>query len=80
MLTLDQTLAHPQLAARDMVLDLPHPRLGSVRLTGNPVRIDDGFVARAAPPTLGEHTDEILNEFGYSAEDIAGLRACGAIA
>jgi crotonobetainyl-CoA:carnitine CoA-transferase CaiB-like acyl-CoA transferase len=80
VLTLDQTLAHPQLAARDMVLDLPHPRLGSVRLTGNPVRIDDGFVARAAPPTLGEHTDEILNEFGYSAEDIAGLRACGAIA
>ena len=79
VLTVDQTLAHPQLAARGMVLDVPHPRLGAVRLTGNPVRIDEGSHAATPPPLLGEHSDEILKEYGYSDADIAELRALGAV-
>jgi len=79
VLTVDQTLAHPQLHARDMVVALPHPTLGTVHSTGNPVRIDGGGHAQLPPPLLGQHTDEILNDLGYSAEEIAALRQAGAI-
>ena len=80
VLTVDQTLSHPQMAARDMVVTLPHPTLGTVTLTGVAPRLGHtpGAV-RTPPPLLGEHTDAILAEHGYDADAIAGLRADGAV-
>ncbi len=79
ILRVDQVLAHPQLAARDMVVSLPHPTLGQVHMTGVPIRLSEtpGQV-RLPPPGLGEHSEQILSELGYSGPQIAELRASGA--
>jgi len=62
------------------VVELPHPRLGTVRLLGLPVKLSatPGAIRRA-PPLLGEHTDEVLREIGLSEADLARLRANGVI-
>ncbi|MEZ4474975.1 MAG: CoA transferase [bacterium] len=80
VLGLDAVLAHPQLAARGMIVDLPHPTVGRVRTPGPPIGLSDTPPRpRRAPPRLGEHTDEILRELGLDAAAIAALRAAGAI-
>ena len=77
---MDQALEHPQVRHRQMVVELPHPRLGTVRLLGLPVKLSatPGAIRRA-PPLLGEHTDEVLREIGLSEADLARLRANGVI-
>ena len=79
VLRVDQTLAHPQLAARDMIVDLPHPTLGSVKLTGVTTRLSETpGAARRHPPMLGEHTREVLAELGLEASSIESLLEAGA--
>jgi len=70
-----QVLADPQLAAREMVQQVAHASLGPLRVTGVPVKLSDtpGGV-RTAPPTLGQHTDAILGELGFSDEEIEEWR------
>ncbi|MBM3347792.1 MAG: CoA transferase [Betaproteobacteria bacterium] len=67
---------------RDMVVEVPHPTAGSVKLIGSPLKLrGTPVVAPMAPPTLGQHTDEILRDsLGMDAERIAQLRALGAVA
>jgi len=74
--TVDQTFADAQVRSLDMAPEFEHPRLGPLRLLGQGVNMErtPEHVDRATPE-LGEHTDEILGEFGYSSEDIARLRA-----
>ena len=69
-----------QARAREMVVDIDHPRLGPVRQVGLPFKLSatPGSI-RSAPPLLGEHTDEILAELGFDPAAIADLRAAGAI-
>jgi crotonobetainyl-CoA:carnitine CoA-transferase CaiB-like acyl-CoA transferase len=78
--TLAQALADEQVRARDMILEVEHPRFGRLREVASPVRTD-GVVASPAPaPRLGEHTDEILAALlGYDPARIAALRAAGAL-
>lgn len=79
--TVGQALAHPQVTHRGMVVDVPHPTAGSVRVVGPPV-IMSGTPAeiRSHPPLLGEHTDQVLRErLGLSGEAITQLRESGAI-
>jgi crotonobetainyl-CoA:carnitine CoA-transferase CaiB-like acyl-CoA transferase len=73
-------LASPESAALGMVVDVEHPALGALRQVGIPLR----FAAtpesiRTAPPMLGEHTDEVLAEIGYTAAEIAALRDRGVV-
>jgi crotonobetainyl-CoA:carnitine CoA-transferase CaiB-like acyl-CoA transferase len=71
----------PQLLARHMLLELEHPTAGTVRLQGSPFAIDGRTQAEpSAPPLLGQHTDDVLEELGCPAEEIAALRAAGAVA
>jgi formyl-CoA transferase/CoA:oxalate CoA-transferase len=73
-------LASEQALARDMVVDLEHPRLGPIRQVGIPFKLAATPASvRTAPPLLGEDSDEILAELGYNAEAIARLRIDGII-
>jgi len=70
-----EVLEHPQVRAREMVVERPHPKLGKVKLTGVPVKLSETpGGATTAPPLLGQHTDEVLSGLGYSAERIRELR------
>jgi formyl-CoA transferase len=75
-----EVFADPQVQARAMVVETDHPALGHIRTLGSPIKMSatPPDVSRRAPQ-LGEHTDEVLNEAGFSREQIAALRAAGAI-
>jgi crotonobetainyl-CoA:carnitine CoA-transferase CaiB-like acyl-CoA transferase len=61
---LDQVFADPQVQARGLRIDLPHPAFGTVPLVANPIRLSATPVQyRQAPPTLGEHTAEVLADW-----------------
>jgi len=75
-----EVFADPQVLAREMAVETDHPTLGHVRTLGSPIKMSatPPNVARRAPQ-LGEHTDEVLIEAGFSPAEIAALRAAGAI-
>lgn len=61
---LDEVFADPQVTARGLRVDLPHPVAGSVPGVANPIRLSaTPVVHRSAPPTLGQHTDEVLADW-----------------
>jgi len=70
----------PQVLARGMLRDVPHPSGVNVPQVASPMRFSDHPLPdREAPPLLGQHSAEILAEIGYDAAAIAGLQAAGAI-
>ena len=74
--SLDELFGDAQIAARQMVVDMPHQLAGQLRLLGVPIKLSDtpGDV-RTPPPVLGEHTDAVLHrDVGLSTEAIAALR------
>jgi crotonobetainyl-CoA:carnitine CoA-transferase CaiB-like acyl-CoA transferase len=76
----DEILNDPQVLARGMIVELEHSTAGRVRSLGNPVHLDETPVSyRLAPPTLGQHTVEVLAQLSYSAQAIERLRAEGVI-
>ena len=74
-----QAMDDGQTRAQDLILEVEHPRIGPLRVSGAPYHFDGEPVrARLAPPLLGQQTTEILAEVGYSQEEIASLIASGA--
>jgi formyl-CoA transferase/CoA:oxalate CoA-transferase len=74
--TVDQVMNDPQTAARQMIERVLHPKLGEIPVIGTPVkysRMRPGV--RTPAPLQGEHTDEVLAEWGYCTDEIAALRA-----
>jgi len=62
--TLDRVFEDPQAQARGLRIEMPHPLAGTVPLVANPIRLSGTPVAyRRAPPTLGQHTDEVLAQW-----------------
>ena len=80
---LDQVFDDPQVKARGLRIDMPHPAAagGSVPLVANPIRMSATPPSyRHAPPSLGQHTDVVLRELlGRTDADLAQLRAAGVI-
>ncbi|MFT3953646.1 MAG: CaiB/BaiF CoA-transferase family protein [Piscinibacter sp.] len=77
---LAEVFADPQVRARGMTVELPHPLAERVRLVASPMKLSATPVQyRRPPPLLGEHTDAVLAEAGLGLEDIAALRAAGVL-
>jgi crotonobetainyl-CoA:carnitine CoA-transferase CaiB-like acyl-CoA transferase len=77
---MDEVFADPQVRHLGMAQPLETRTHGRTEFTQQPMflsRTPSAFVAE--PPTLGEHTDEILGEFGYSAAEIAAFRRNGTV-
>lgn len=73
-------LEDPQTLARDMVIEVDHPVAGQVQALGLPIKFSHGNgVTRRGAPQYGEHTAEVLQELGYSSEEIAVLAASQAV-
>ena len=73
-------LAHPHTAARGIVLEYEHPELGRLKTMAQPIQFNG--VARevsAPPPRLGQHSTEVLAEFGFAPPEIAELRSAGVL-
>ena len=70
----------PQAQARDMAVTVEHPTLGRIRTIGTPLKLSrTPLDAERRAPRLGEHTDEVLQGLGYTAAEVAALRASGAL-
>ena len=80
ILDVAQMHADPQALARGMVVDVEHSKIGTMKTLGPPIKFSKtpGSVRRGAP-LLGEHTREVLAEFGYDENEIAALLREGAI-
>ena len=81
--TLEEVFADPQVKAREMVVEMDHPATGGrpAKLIASPIRLSRTPVTyREAPPTLGQHTDDVLGErLGYGPEKLRGLRERGVV-
>ena len=78
--TVAQALADPQVRARDMILEVEHPRFGLVREVASPVKTPGAITHPAPAPRLGEHTETILRTIlQYDPARIAAVRASGAL-
>ena len=77
---LADVFADPQVQQRGMTVQMPHPAAGSVDLVASPMKFSATPIQyRRPPPLLGEHTEELLREFGLLDADIAALRNANAI-
>jgi len=78
---LGEVFANEQVQAREVAIELPHPKAGKVKLVRNPIRMSaTPATSDKAPPLLGQHTDEVLRDvLGRSDADIAALRDKGVL-
>ena len=80
ILDYEDALTTPQAIAREMTVDVDHPTLGRLRTLGTPIKMSaTPLNPRGRGPLLGEHTDQVLNELGYSNDEIEQLRNVGAV-
>ena len=73
--TREEVLVEPQVLENEMLMEVQHPQAGRTRMVSMPLRfsVTERVTPRAAP-LLGEHTDEVLGQLGYTAEQIASLK------
>jgi crotonobetainyl-CoA:carnitine CoA-transferase CaiB-like acyl-CoA transferase len=76
---MDQVFADPQVRHLGLEWPVEHPSLGTLNLVRAPMNLEGVDPPRRPTPERGEHTAEVLAEFGVSAEELAALRAKGAV-
>jgi len=75
ILSMREIAQEPALRATGTIVEVDHPTRGKYLTVGNPIKMSDSATEVTRAPLLGEHTEEVLRQFGYSAEQIADLRA-----
>ena len=76
----EQVFADPHIVARDMAVEIEHPTLGRMKSLGSPLKMSATPTnPRRRAPMLGEHTEEVLREYGFSENEVSALRTAGAI-
>ena len=74
-------ISDPQAKANEVFVEFDHPTHGPVQLISSPMNMSKTPARQAAPaPRLGEHTDEVLLEYGYDRQEVESLRQRGVIA
>ena len=79
ILSMKEIANEPALRATGTVVEVDHPTRGKYLSVGNPIKLSDSPTEVTRSPLLGEHTDDVLAQLGFSADEIALLRAQGAI-
>ncbi len=80
ILEIDEALDSELVRERGMVMTIDQPGVGAMRQVAPPIVIDGQRPDRSEPaPAFGEHTDDVLAELGYDSEEVAVLRASGAV-
>jgi crotonobetainyl-CoA:carnitine CoA-transferase CaiB-like acyl-CoA transferase len=78
--SIGEALSHPQTVARKMVVELDHPQAGPTKALGCPVHFSETPTRIDRPaPMLGEHSRELLKEYGFDDGEIDGFVANGVI-
>ncbi|MDQ2990921.1 MAG: formyl-CoA transferase [Pseudomonadota bacterium] len=75
ILSMKEIAEEPSLRASGTVVEVDHPERGKYLTVGNPIKLSDSPTDVERSPLLGEHTDEVLRQLGYSAEQVDLLRA-----
>jgi crotonobetainyl-CoA:carnitine CoA-transferase CaiB-like acyl-CoA transferase len=75
-----EVMADAHVRARELVVETDHPTLGRIQTLGTPLKLSETPLTPGRPaPLLGQHTDEVLSQAGFSADEIAELRRLGAV-
>ena len=73
--TVSDVVSNPQVLARNMIAQVEHPKIPNLKFPNSPLKLTDSpATIRRVPPLLGQHSEEILAEAGYSPEKIADLK------
>jgi formyl-CoA transferase len=79
ILSMREIADEPSLRASGTVVEVDHPQRGAYLTVGNPIKLSDSPTEVTRSPLLGEHTEEVLSQLGFSGQEIAELRQSGAI-
>jgi formyl-CoA transferase len=75
ILSMKELAAEPSLRETGTIVEVDHPKRGKYLTVGNPIKLSDSATVVTRSPLLGEHTDEVLAELGFSREEVAGFRS-----
>jgi formyl-CoA transferase len=79
ILSMKEIAYEPSLRATGTVVEVDHPTRGKYLTVGNPIKLSDSPTEVQRSPLLGEHTDEVLAQLGFSPAEVSALRAEGAV-
>jgi len=79
ILSMKELAEEPSLRATGTIVEVDHPTRGKYLTVGNPIKLSDSPADVKRSPLLGEHTDEILGEIGFSKDEIEAAKADGAV-
>ena len=78
--TIDRVVSHPQILAREMIVSVKHPKVGETKIPGSPIKYKKMKTIIGPAPTLGEHTEEVLEEFlNLKKDEVAKLKEDGVV-